>query len=185
MLFTNDMCEKIRENTNKYAEFVKSATIDKWEPIGVKKWAWKPIEDIEELFSYMAIILTIGIAKLPRIKYYWSSNPMFGNDQVKRTMDRFGDIYRFFHLSDRENQVSPNGPSFYMMQKLDPFMSCLRSNFQMHFELYPHLSVDEAIGRLGIVQYMPNKPVKRGSGLYARPSRICVRLRALLIVLWE
>ncbi|GBM54457.1 hypothetical protein AVEN_119581-1, partial [Araneus ventricosus] len=25
MLFTNDMCEQIRENTNKYAEFVKSA----------------------------------------------------------------------------------------------------------------------------------------------------------------
>ncbi|GBN69596.1 hypothetical protein AVEN_244131-1, partial [Araneus ventricosus] len=29
MLFTNVMREKIRENTNKYGEFVKSATIDK------------------------------------------------------------------------------------------------------------------------------------------------------------
>ncbi|GBN58679.1 PiggyBac transposable element-derived protein 4 [Araneus ventricosus] len=173
MLFTNDMCEKIRENTNKYAEFVKSATIDKWEPIGIKKWRWKPIEDIEELFNFIAIILIMGIAKLPRIKDYWSSNPMLGNDKVKRTMarDRFVDIYRFFHISDRENEVSPNDPSFYMMRKLDPFMSCLRSNFQMHFEPYPHLSVDEAMvkykGRLGIVQYMPNKPVKRGIKVWA------------------
>ncbi|GBM76346.1 hypothetical protein AVEN_47712-1 [Araneus ventricosus] len=82
------MCEKIRENTNKYAGFVKSATLDKWEPIGDIKWLWKPFEDIEELFSFIATILIMGIAKLPRIKDFWPSNPMLGNDKVKRTFAR-------------------------------------------------------------------------------------------------
>ncbi|GBN41387.1 hypothetical protein AVEN_37067-1 [Araneus ventricosus] len=82
------LCEKNRENTNKYAGFVKSATFDKWEPIGDKKFLWKPFEDIEELFSFIAIILIMGIGKLPRIKDFWPSNPMLGNDKVKRTFAR-------------------------------------------------------------------------------------------------
>ncbi|KAF8768409.1 PiggyBac transposable element-derived protein like [Argiope bruennichi] len=158
----------MRENTNKYAEFVHSATLNEWEPTGNKKWRWNPVTDIADLFNFIAIILIMGINKQPRVQDYWSSDPILGNEQVKRTMTRrrFLDIYKFFHLSDRENEISKDDLSFYMMQKLDPFMTCLRSNFQKYFEPYTHLSVDEAMvkykGRLGIVQYMPNKPVKRG-----------------------
>ncbi|GBO37645.1 hypothetical protein AVEN_232700-1 [Araneus ventricosus] len=82
--FSRMICAKKFLKTQTNTRNLKSATIDKWEPIGVKNGDGNP-----------------------------------------------------------ENEVSPNDPSFYMIQKLDPFMSCLRSNFQMHFEPYPHLSVEE------------------------------------------
>ncbi|GBO11677.1 hypothetical protein AVEN_228195-1 [Araneus ventricosus] len=58
-----------------------------------------------------------------------------------------------------------------MLKKLDPPMSSLRSNFEMPFESYSHLSVDEAMvkykGRYGIVQFMLNTKVKRGLKVWA------------------
>ncbi|GBM40824.1 hypothetical protein AVEN_137327-1 [Araneus ventricosus] len=110
MLFTNDMCDKFA------LPLINGNILVSKNGDG---------SQLKILRNSSAIILIMGIAKLPRITYYLSSNPMLGNDKVKRTMarDRFVDIYRFFHLSDRENEVSPNDPSFYMIQKLDPFMS--------------------------------------------------------------
>ncbi|KAG8184130.1 hypothetical protein JTE90_008911 [Oedothorax gibbosus] len=79
LIFNDDMCEEIRENTNKYAEFVKESTPNKWEPIGNKKWTWKPISHIQEMWNYLTILMIMGIAKLPRLQDYWSANPILGD----------------------------------------------------------------------------------------------------------
>ncbi|XP_054723656.1 piggyBac transposable element-derived protein 4-like, partial [Uloborus diversus] len=164
LLFTEEMCENILLNTNKYADYVKSTSSSESQ----KKRKWSPLQHIQELYNFFAIILIMGINKLPRLRNYWSENSALGNERIKEIMtrNRFFQIYKYFHLSDRAEEVSQNDDNFYMMQKIDPFMKELRKNFQSHFHPYKDLSIDEAMvkykGRLGIVQYMPNKPVKRG-----------------------
>ena len=110
LLFTEEMCEQIRINTNHYAEFSKEILRDTYEPVGKKKWKWTPINDIQELWNFFSIILTMGISKLPRMKYYWCSNSILGNGKLKEIMtrDRFFQIYRYLHLSDRSTELPLN-----------------------------------------------------------------------------
>ncbi|GBL61725.1 hypothetical protein AVEN_140732-1 [Araneus ventricosus] len=82
------------------------------------------------------------------------------------TRDRFMKILKYFHLSDREMEKVASDEDFYLIQKLDPLMTDMKKNFKSHFNPYQNMSVDETMikykGRLGIIQYMPKKPTKRG-----------------------
>ncbi|GBL95338.1 PiggyBac transposable element-derived protein 4 [Araneus ventricosus] len=161
LFFTNSMCETVRVNTNKYAEYIQ-------EKKNITHSKWKPVEFVEEIWNFLSVMLIMSIARLPKMSDYWASNPMLGNDMIKRTMtrDRFMEILRYFHLSNREEEKNPQDEGYNIMQKLDPFMKDLKLNFLKHFSPYRELSIDEALikykGRLGIVQYMPMKPAKRG-----------------------
>ncbi|GBM24837.1 PiggyBac transposable element-derived protein 4 [Araneus ventricosus] len=161
LLFSTSMCETIMINTNKYAEYVQKEK-------NVTDGKWKPIEHISEIWNFIAIILIMSIAKFPKMKNYWSTNPILGNEMIKNTMtrDRFMKILKYFHLSDREMEKVASDEEFYLMQKLDPLMTDMKKNFKSHFKPYQNMSVDEAMikykGRLGIIQYMPKKPTKRG-----------------------
>ncbi|XP_054723265.1 piggyBac transposable element-derived protein 4-like, partial [Uloborus diversus] len=163
LFFTLPMMEVVLQNTNKYAELMKAS-----QPSKKCFQKWTPLESIDELWGFISCIFAMGMTKAPSLKHYWSEDPVLGNNFVKSTMsrDRFLQILRCFHLSNREEEKASNHPEYYMMQKLDPFMTEVRSNFCRFFTPNKNLSVDEALlkykGRCGIIQYMPNKPAKRG-----------------------
>lgn len=161
LFLTDDVLDSVRRNTNKYAEFCarKRGSIDR---------EWRPIETIRELWTYFTVLLVMSINHVPRISDYWSEDPSLGNERIKRLMtrNRFVKIKHYFHVSDRDSEKSKEHEDFSYTQKLEPFMSDLKKKFTNHFEPSQRLSVDEALikfkGRLGIVQYMPLKPDKRG-----------------------
>ncbi|GBN13439.1 PiggyBac transposable element-derived protein 4 [Araneus ventricosus] len=161
LFFTNSMCLTVRVNTNKYAEYIQ-------EKKNITHSKSKPVEFVEEIWNFLSVMLIMSIARLPKMSDYWASNRMLGNDMIKRTMtrDRFMEILRYFHLSNSEEEKNPQDEGYNIMQELDPFMKDLKLNFLKHFSPYRELSIDEALikykGRLGIVQYMPMKPAKRG-----------------------
>ncbi|GBN80578.1 hypothetical protein AVEN_108227-1 [Araneus ventricosus] len=67
---------------------------------------------------------------------------------------------------NREMEKVASDEDFYLIQKLDPLMTDMKKNFKSHFNPCQNMSVDEPMikykGRLGIIQYMPKKPTKRG-----------------------
>ncbi|GBM98058.1 Integrator complex subunit 6-A [Araneus ventricosus] len=150
LFFMNSMCETVRVNTNKYAEYIQ-------EKKNITHSKWKPVEFVEEIWNFLSVMLIMSIARLSKMSDYWASNPMLGNDMIKRTMtrDRFMEILRYFHLSNREEEKNAQDEGYNIMQKLDPFMKDLKLNFLKHFSPYRELSINEALikykGRLGIV----------------------------------
>lgn len=161
ILFSDAFCEIIRNNTNKYADFIAKMK-------GKVDAGWTPIESTQEIWGYIAIQFIMSIVKMPRLTDYWSSNPILGNEMVKKIMtrDRFFKIKKYFHVSDRENEKNSAEEDYSYGQKLEPLTTLLKANFLKSFHPYKEVSIDEALlkfkGRLGIVQYMPLKPAKRG-----------------------
>lgn len=161
LLFTEDMAEEIRLNTNRYAEFVAEST-------GIIDKLWTPIESTSEIWTTIAIIFIMSIVKLPSVFNYWSSHPALGNEMVKRIMprNRFQKIMRYLHLSNREKELTRDNPQFYLLQKLEPFMSSLRDNCRLYISPSQDFLIDEALmkynGRFGVVHYMPSKVAKHG-----------------------
>lgn len=165
LFFSDDVCNEIRINTNKYAEFceTKSSKKDK---------QWTPITDILEVRTFFCIIMIMSLVKMSRLRDYWSTNPILGHDMIKKLMprNRFFQMLKYFHISDKSEEMNKDSPDFSYLQKLEPLFSTLRDKFQQYFNPYKELSVDEALlkykGRLGIIQYMPLKPAKRGIKLW-------------------
>ena len=161
LFMTDDLCEIIMSNTNKYAEFCEKERKKKDE-------TWRPIRNIDEIWCFFGILLVMSIVNMPKISGYWSESSILGNQMVKKLMSRgrFLKIKHYFHISDREKEIPKTADNFTYSQKLEPMYSYIKSKFQTHFNPYKQLSIDEAMvkykGRLGIVQYMPLKPAKRG-----------------------
>ena len=71
---------------------------------------------------------------------------------------------KYFHLNNNANQVPRGDPGHDKLFKVRPVLDRVVQCCKMELRRQRDLSVDEAIvkGRLGMKQYMPMKPVKRG-----------------------
>ena len=138
-----------------------------------KKWKkadgnWKSIDDPSEMWAFISILLIMSLIRMSKLRDYWSTNPILGYTMVKQIMprNRFFKILQYFHIFDRSNELEKDHPNYNIFQKLEPLAENLKNNFRDTFSPYKEMSVDEALikfkGRLGIVQYMPLKPAKRG-----------------------
>jgi hypothetical protein len=129
---------------------------------------WRPIEDNSEMWAFIAILLIMSLVRMNKLRDYWSKNPILGHDLIKQIMprNRFLKILQYFHISERENELPKDHSDYNIFQKLEPLASNLKKIFRDNFHPYKEMAVDEALikykGRLGIVQYMPLKPAKRG-----------------------
>lgn len=161
LLLNDEMIDEIRQNTNKYAEFV---AVKKKKSDG----DWRPIEDNYEMWAFISILLIMSLVRMSQLRDYWSSNEILGHEMIKKIMprNRFFKLLQYFHVSDKEKELGRDHPDFNIFQKLEPLNEKLKINYRKSFHPYKEMAVDEALikykGRLGIVQYMPLKPAKRG-----------------------
>ena len=151
----------IVDETNRYAEQLLQGTDKVWSTTK------------EEIHAYMGFMILMGINHLPEIRDYWSVSEYFRYapiaDRISR--DRFEEITRFLHFVDNDSLPARGEEGYSRLQKVDPVISALKTNFQSAY--YPHceLSIDEAMipfkGRSSMKQYLPLKPVKRGFKVWA------------------
>ena len=84
--------------------------------------------------------------------------------------DRFSLLLWFLHLNDSHKYIPKGLPGHDPLFKLRPFLIPLVENFQSVYTLNREISVDESMigfkGRLGFIQYMPQKPTKWGMKAY-------------------
>ena len=121
----------------------------------------------------MGFMILMGINHLPEIRDYWSVCEYFRYAPIadRITRDRFEEITRYLHFVDNDSLPARGEEGYSRLQKVDPVISALKTNFQSAY--YPHceLSIDEAMipfkGRSSMKQYVPLKPVKRGFKVWA------------------
>ncbi|PKY61043.1 hypothetical protein RhiirA4_280836, partial [Rhizophagus irregularis] len=118
---------------------------------------------ISELKIFIAILIYMGIFKLPAIRDYWQTKHHYPKHNITKFMTcvRFEQIKRYFHVSsiiDQENKT--------LFSKLEPLSTHIKNISQKHYIPSSNVSVDEMIarfsGRSAHTFRIKNKPTPEG-----------------------
>lgn len=172
--------EMVVTETNRYAMMKRAARVIKTflsycvENRGVRRSGpfqfpylcpWIPVTS-EDIRKFLCILcLSSAHNRVTNIREWWSKDPLCEFPQVKTIMprDRFLSILKYLHVANPYDQLQAGGDKVFKVRK---FMTALNSVFQKRYKPSRHLTVDEMMikfkGRLGIIQFMPRKPVKKG-----------------------
>ena len=79
---------------------------------------------LAEIKAFMGINIIMGIAKLPQIALYWSSDDYFGNQGIKKVMskNRFEKINAYLHFNDSSVEPARGTPGFHRLYKIRRFL---------------------------------------------------------------
>lgn len=84
----------------------------------------------------MGINIIMGIAKLPQVALYWSSDDYFGNQGIKKVMsgNRFEEIQRYLHFNDSSVEPARGTPGFDHLYKIRPIFNSILGKCQTKFK---------------------------------------------------
>ena len=128
-----------------------------------------------EVWTFLGIIVRMGIRRLPHIKNYWSKDCFLGVPSMNQYMSlsRFWSLWRNLHLVDNSSVPANSGLSW----KIQPVLDTLSDAFVKCYSPGQELSVDEAMvkykGHVGGTVVMPKKPVKKGFKIWCCSCACC------------
>jgi len=158
LIFTEDLFEHIVEETNRYARQCIAVKPD-------PKWCETTTEEMK---AFVGLHVLFGIKHLPSTRLYWSKDPFLGVPEVQKVMprNRFDKLLQYLHVNDSTKALPREHLQHDKLFKIRPILDRVLEACQSEYRPTKNVSVDEAMvkfkGRLGMKQYMPNKPVKRG-----------------------
>ena len=157
----SDIIGVIVTETNRYADKFKT---DFPEKTAAKNW--KPI-DRNTMKAFFAIILFMGLMKLPTLAMYWSTHWLLNigmSDIMSR--DDFLMIMKFLHCCNNSVAIARGLPGYDRLYKIRKVSSMFVNNWKRCFYPAREISIDECIigfkGRTFLKQYNPKKPHKWG-----------------------
>lgn len=121
----------------------------------MKKWV---DTTIEELYSFLALLMLMAHVKKSVLKEYWTQEEMTATPFFSKFMarDRFVSLLRYLHFSDNRN---PNLND--RLWKIRDFFNLLRERSMSFFQPFQKVVIDESLvlfrGRVVFRQYIPSK----------------------------
>ena len=158
LLFKDENFDRIAVETNRYAQ--QSIAV-KTDPLWYETTA-------DEIRTFFALNILFGIKQLPEIHAYWSKNPFLGVTEVQKVFsrNRFMKISQYLHLNDKSKELPRGDANHDKLFKVRPLLDAVVVSIKSEYLPSKCVSIDEAMipfkGRLGMKQYMPQKPTKRG-----------------------
>ena len=129
--------------------------------------SWQPVTT-SEMRVFIAIILYMGLVRMPNYEMYWSTNDLIGLKNFTSLMSRgrFMGILTFFHASDNTQQHARDHPAYDAGYKVNVLAKLLIGKWQSTYNMDREISVDETLipfkGRTKLLNYIPSKPHKWG-----------------------
>lgn len=171
-LFVSDeVFQDLATHTNNYAKYrqeLKSIVTP-----GYKDKDWFETTP-PEMKAYMALNILFGLSPTRRIRHYWSKDKFLRNQGVAEIMSqrRFTKLTEYFHITDRNSEPAHGSPEYDCLFKVRSFMQRLQVLFPMMSQPTKEQTIDEGLqpfqGRDKKVQYLPDKPKKRGFKMWIR-----------------
>ena len=161
MFFTLEVWELLVTETNRYADKILSQKQFR------RRRPWTRV-GVNEMKAFYGMLIAMGIVRLPRLEMYWcTTRPLFiPNLNKVMSKTRFEQIYRFLHMSDCSKQVARGQPCYDPLFKVRSLLDIIDPLLLSLYNPHEQLSIDEAMipfkGRLGMKQYMRDKPTKWG-----------------------
>ena len=161
LLWPESLCELIALETDRYAN-----------QKGVTNWV---SVSVSEVWSFLGIVILMGVHRLPRIRNYWSKDCFLGISALQGCMSlsRFWALWSNLHVVDNQC-IEPSGG---VSRKIKPVLDTLTSTFLRSYSPGQELSVDEGMvkytGRAGGKVVMPNKPIRKGFKIWSCSCSCC------------
>ena len=161
LLWPDALTSLIVTETNRYA---------RWK----KRTNWVDVST-DEIWTFLGIVILMGIHRLPRVKNYWSTDSLLGVPAVQQSMplNRFWAIWSTIHVVDNDVIDSRGCPS----AKIKSILTTLSETFLKYYSPGQELSVDETMvkykGRCKGKVRMPKKPIKLGYKIWCCSCSCC------------
>lgn len=173
LFFTDKLIGDIARYTNDYASWCIQS---KGEEFVDPNWNRNGTDNttLEEMKAYLGILLICGTNPIHRYQHYWSKDPFLKNPGIMGVLSRtrFEKLSQYFHVSDRRNEPAKGTPQFDRLYKVRPVMEAMTDLFPKYKHPAPSQTIDEGMiafkGRVSYLQYMPDKPCKRGVKVFIR-----------------
>ena len=131
-IFVNNDISHIRTETKRYAAQQIAAQKRKG-PISKNSVfsRWKPVT-MPEIERFLAIIVHVGFVRKPRLRDYWSYNPIYDSkfaSSLQISRDRFFSMLTFLHLNKNDTYSPRGNPGHDPLYKLRPVFNKLMNDF--------------------------------------------------------
>uniref|UniRef100_A0A3Q2DYJ5 PiggyBac transposable element-derived protein domain-containing protein n=1 Tax=Cyprinodon variegatus TaxID=28743 RepID=A0A3Q2DYJ5_CYPVA len=164
LFFTDTVLATLLANTNQYGK----TKIDE------KKGKWKDLT-ISDMFSFLAIIIYMGLIKCSQLRDYWKGSRLYNLPFPPSVMSRnkFLTICRALHMSsleaDAENISNKGTAQYDRLGKIKPLYLQIIQACKEQFHPNQHISIDERMvaskAIISIKKHDEHKPKKCGRKL--------------------
>ena len=106
--FNNEVVDLILRETNKYARQAKKVCYN-YLHYATSNISYSQIPNLgltkDELFSFLGIVIAMGVSPQPRLQDHWSRHPVLNSPYITRNMinKRFRNILSSLHFNDTSN----------------------------------------------------------------------------------
>jgi hypothetical protein len=126
----------------------------------------------DEIHGLVGLEIAMGMCEKQELsdyfeKYWLTSSPGFGTIFSR---NRYQLLRSFLHMNNNEDRVERGQPGYSPTFKVQPIIDMVQDQYVKLYQAHHEISVDEAMlgfkGKLGIKQYIQDKPTKWGIKLW-------------------